>query len=67
MIIGSVFSTTNRNLENFMHMHKVRFISQQKTPDALTEWSYIVTPRFVEVFDEYRALRSVEFDPATEV
>lgn len=64
MNIGTMFSTTNRNLENFLHMHKVRFVSQQKTEDQLTQWTYVVTPRFLEVFNEYRSLRDVKSDPA---
>ena len=54
------YATTNRNLENFMHLHKISFTAQRKTDDFLTEWLYACTPKFQEVLTEYRELYGTE-------
>lgn len=57
----NVFATTNRHLENFLHMHKIRFIDQRKTDDGLNQWIYIVTPAFNAVMAEYKEIYSGSF------
>ena len=50
------FITTNKFLENFLYFHKVRFSRQGWNDDGMTCWEYNVTPRFLEVLEEYRQL-----------
>lgn len=52
-----VFVTMNPKLEQFLYMHKIRFISQRKREeDLLTEWTYLMTPRLKEVIAEFREI-----------
>lgn len=53
---ATTFTTTNKHLENFLHLHKVHFIRQTKAEDGMPTWIYSITPRFKEVFDEYKLL-----------
>lgn len=53
---NSIFKTTNRKLEQFLHMHRISFVTQRKSEDGMNEWSYIITPEFVKVYQEYREL-----------
>ena len=50
------FITTNKFLENFLYFHKVRFIRQGWNEDGMTYWEYNVSPRFLEVLEEYKQL-----------
>lgn len=54
MTINSIFKTTNRHLEQFLFMHKIRFVSQSKTEDGMNCWSYLVNKQFLEVLKEYK-------------
>ena len=51
-----IFKTTNRKLEQFLHMHRIAFVDQCKSADGMNEWFYAVTPDFVKVYQEYREL-----------
>ena len=51
-----IFKTTNRKLEQFLHMHRISFITQRKSADGMNEWFYTITPEFVKVYQEYREL-----------
>ncbi len=55
------FRTTNRNLENFLHMHKIQFFSQEKMDDGFNCWVYLRTENFNRVFSEYNALKDVNY------
>lgn len=50
------FSTTNRNLENFLFMHRIRFIFHDKTEDGMTRWTYLVDDKFKKTLNEYKEL-----------
>lgn len=50
------FVTANQKLEQFLFMHKIRFKSQRKNDDLLTEWVYDVTPLLEEVVAEFRRI-----------
>lgn len=52
----NIFTTTNRHLENFLFMHRIRFISHGKTEDGMTQWSYLADEKFQEVLSEYKQL-----------
>lgn len=52
-----LFETTNRNLENFLYMHKITFSDQKKMEDGTTCWIYRRTEKFERVFREYMELR----------
>ena len=56
MITGTTFYTTNRHLENFLFMHRIRFQSQQKNEDGTNQWAYLVDEKFQEILDEYKKL-----------
>ena len=56
MNTANIFSTTNRHLENFLFMHRIRFISHGKTEDGMTKWTYLVDEKFEEVLREYKEL-----------
>ena len=58
-----VFRTSNRHLEGFLFMHKVRFIRQERTPDGCTCWIYIRNEKFEKVFEEYKELYPNHFSP----
>lgn len=51
-----IFATTNRHLENFLFMHRIRFSSQEKTEDGVTKWSYFADDAFNRVLTEYKQL-----------
>lgn len=53
---ANTFSTTNRHLENFLFMHRIRFISFDKTEDGMTRWTYLADHRFEKILDEYKQL-----------
>ena len=55
-MIDNIYATTNKHLENFLYMHKIRFAVCRKTEDCQTEWLYKITPDFQRVFEEYREL-----------
>ena len=50
------FSTTNRHLENFLFMHRIRFIFHDKTEDGMTRWTYLVDEKFDKTLTEYKEL-----------
>lgn len=52
----NTFSTTNRHLENFLFMHRVRFIFHDKTDDGMTRWTYIDDDKFRKTLNEYKEL-----------
>lgn len=53
---NGIFKTTNRRLEQFLHMHRIAFDDQRKGADGMTEWFYIITPQFLKVYREYQEL-----------
>ena len=52
----NIFRTTNRFLENFLYFHKVYFVRQVWNDDGSPCWEYNISPRFLEVFNEYKQL-----------
>ena len=53
---SNVFTTTNRHLEGFLFMHKVRFARQERLKDGSVCWIYIRDQKFKEAFEEYKEL-----------
>jgi len=47
------FETTDRFLERFLYLHKIRFIRQSKLQDGKTKWTYIVNDALQRAMDEY--------------
>ena len=53
---NNIFKTSNRKLEQFLHMHRIAFDDQRKSADGMNEWFYTITPELVKVYQEYREL-----------
>ena len=52
------FRTANRRLEQFLFLHDILFISQNKNEDGLNEWNYEITPELERVVAEFREIDS---------
>ena len=50
------FKTANVRLEQFLFMHRIRFIRFRKNDDMLTEWVYEMTPYLEKVVAEFREI-----------
>lgn len=57
----NIYTTSNRELENFLYLHRVRFLYQNKSEDGLTCWTYLVNDRFNEVLEEYKSIYPERF------
>lgn len=57
----NIYTTSNRELENFLYLHRVRFLYHNKTDDGLTCWTYLVNARFNEVLAEYKSIYPERF------
>ena len=55
------YKTINKNLENFLFMHKISFEHQGRTEDGCTYWVYVRTPRFEAVLQEYKEIYPERF------
>lgn len=51
-----MFETASKKLEEFIHVHHIRWVSSHRNPDGLTVWVYERTPRLDAVVEEYRQI-----------
>lgn len=63
----TVFSTTDRHLENFLYYHRIRFSAQEKGADGLNEWYYVKTNDLRKCIAEYNQLYGAKYDVDEEV
>lgn len=55
--MNNLFQTRNRKLEQFLHLHDIHFIAQEKDHEGMNVWKYEQTPEFERVFAEWQEIQ----------